>query len=327
MPAAAPPPTRPSSSVNRSSRRSSELLDRQHPQPYGRELDRERDAVEAAADPLDRLLVAGGHREVGQRRRAPARLNSRTASYRANDSAGSGSAPEAGSDSAGTASVCSPAMPRTCRLVARIRSSGGARSSVVDQRRAGVQQVLAVVQDQQARLVPQLVDQGVQRRARGLVLRCPAPAGRCARAARGSPARPARPATRRPGNARRTSAATRVASRVLPTPPTPVSVTSRDPDSRRLTSATSRRRPTKLVTSAGSPVRPRPEVFVPIVITGILTWKNRTPHSKQTEASDTKWQPSAWNAWITRNAGENGETYSKHDAAGFHTAETLMPRR
>ena len=49
---------------------------------------------------------------------------------------------------------------------------------------------------------------------------------------------------------RRSSPATRTATRVLPVPPAPVSVTRRLPESSRLTCATSRWRPTKLVNSA-----------------------------------------------------------------------------
>src|SRR5689334_11553308 len=55
------------------------------------------------------------------------------------------------------------------------------------------------------------------------------------------------------GNARCTARLTSRASRVLPTPPGPVRVTRRDADSRRLPSSTSRRRPTKLLSSRGSP--------------------------------------------------------------------------
>ncbi len=56
--------------------------------------------------------------------------NSRTASYCDNDSVDSRERPGSGSGSVGTASVCSPPMPRACRLVARIRRSGAERSSV-----------------------------------------------------------------------------------------------------------------------------------------------------------------------------------------------------
>ena len=54
------------------------------------------------------------------------------------------------------------------------------------------------------------------------------------------------------GNSRRTSVATRAANRVLPTPPIPVKVTSRERDRSRLTSRPSRRRPTKLLRSPGT---------------------------------------------------------------------------
>jgi hypothetical protein len=53
------------------------------------------------------------------------------------------------------------------------------------------------------------------------------------------------------GKLRTSSAAARRASRVLPAPPLPVSVSSRVWLSKRLTSLSSRRRPTKLVSSAG----------------------------------------------------------------------------
>ena len=54
-----------------------------------------------------------------------------------------------------------------------------------------------------------------------------------------------------PGNPRTRSVAARIASRVLPTPPGPTRLTSRAPASFDRTSASSRRRPTKLVASAG----------------------------------------------------------------------------
>src|SRR3954470_8561242 len=54
-----------------------------------------------------------------------------------------------------------------------------------------------------------------------------------------------------PAYRRRSSVATRRASRVFPTPPTPVSVTRRTVDSSRVSSATSASRPTKLVRSTG----------------------------------------------------------------------------
>ncbi len=52
-------------------------------------------------------------------------------------------------------------------------------------------------------------------------------------------------------NARRRCRATCIASLVLPTPPTPVKVTDREDDNKRLISAASARRPTRLVTSIG----------------------------------------------------------------------------
>ena len=64
------------------------------------------------------------------------------------------------------------------------------------------------------------------------------------------------------GNVRRTSAAIRSASRVFPTPPTPVRVSIRLLASSRRVSASSRRRPTKLVSSAGRTPRPDGVGFV-----------------------------------------------------------------
>ncbi|MBP2327552.1 hypothetical protein JOF56_007937 [Kibdelosporangium banguiense] len=62
----------------------------------------------------------------------------------------------------------------------------------------------------------------------------------------------------RPGKASCVWAATRNASRVLPTPATPVNVTSRARRTSRTARAISRRRPTKLVTAPGRLPTSRP---------------------------------------------------------------------
>ncbi|MFC7616788.1 hypothetical protein ACFQV2_28380 [Actinokineospora soli] len=103
--------------------------------------------------------------------------------------------------------------------------------------------MLAVVQHQQEAPLAQVLDDGVRGAAAGPVaqaepvgdqVREEAPSRSSARAANTTPSGKARPVSR----------ATRTASRVLPTPPGPVSVTRRaDPRARR-TSAASRTRPT-----------------------------------------------------------------------------------
>ena len=162
-----------------------------------------------------------------------------------------GTCARSGTDSGGTANRCSPVTPRVCRLVARMRTSPVRRSSSATNAAHTSEQMLAVVQHDQPDPVREVIDELVQRRLSSC--------GRSGRASSPPSAAPAphrpqwtgRPSTRRPPKARRESLAASTASRVLPTPPTPVSVTNRDSDSRRRTSAISRRRPTKLVIAIG----------------------------------------------------------------------------
>ena len=109
-----------------------------------------------------------------------------------------------------------------------------------------------------------------------------APGCSCTPAPRPPPPRPApgrspgqlgqpRPSANRAATAR----ATRLASRVLPTPPGPVTVTSRCRPSRSATSRTYSSRPTKLVSSAGKPCTP------PAAVSAADTprpYHNRRPH-------------------------------------------------
>ncbi|MFD0489488.1 hypothetical protein ACFQ0O_23520 [Saccharopolyspora spinosporotrichia] len=115
-----------------------------------------------------------------------------------------------------------------------------------------VDQVLAVVQEQQQLLVGQVVGEHGFGVARGHLAQAQRPGDRGAEHRGGlDPGQLDQP--RPVAEAPLRALATRNASRDLPTPPTPVNVVSRDDDSMALTSVISRRRPTKLVASAGRP--------------------------------------------------------------------------
>ena len=109
-----------------------DLLKRQHAHPNGGQLDGEGDPVEPAADGGGSRQAAGLlEREPGLASRA---RKSWTASEQASPEIPGSAPPEAAglrsdSESGGTRHSASPESPRGRRLVARIRSSGHARSS------------------------------------------------------------------------------------------------------------------------------------------------------------------------------------------------------
>ena len=123
----------------------------------------------------------------------------------------------------------SPATPSGSRLVARRAAPAQPRSSVVDQlRRSRRQQVLAVVEDEQQLPVAQCVDAASRASGRRL---SPTPSAAATARARAGVGRAAASSTshtpsRNACRSRRGAASS--ASRVLPTPPGPVRVTSRE---------------------------------------------------------------------------------------------------
>ena len=181
--------------------------------------------------------------------------NRRIASKRS--SSASGSPPASGSDSDGTRQATSPGMRRGSRLVARTCRFGQARSSRSASARAGLDQVLAVVEHEQQVPVADLPRERVDRVALGAQLQPErggrllghrAPGRRPARARRARRRRRVVLAARRPARARGAS---------CPQPPGPVSVSRRVRSSSRASSASSRSRPTKLVSWCGSRGRGR----------------------------------------------------------------------
>ena len=119
-----------------------QLRQRQRAQPHRGELDRERDAVEPPAQPHDVRPVLRRDGEPGHdRRRALRRTADRVA-------------PRPGSGSSGKA--CSPGASSGCLLVASRVTPGAAAQHGVGERRAGVDQVLAGVQDEQQLPAPQV---------------------------------------------------------------------------------------------------------------------------------------------------------------------------
>ena len=132
-------------------------------------------------------------------------------------------------------------------------AAGQAPQQRVGQLGAGVDQVLAVVEHQQ-QLPGSRAAASVGQRARPALSRRPSAAAvRSATSASPAP-RPARPARRRPRTGRRAAASS--ASRVLPTPPGPVRVSSRDDASRLRTVVTASDPPVKTGERTGQ-VRPR----------------------------------------------------------------------
>gem|GEM_PF-4122880 len=184
----------------------------------------------------------------GSTARARSRKSS-TASYRC-----SGSAPVAalGTTSGATGYSTSPWMRSGSRLVARIRTPGQVRSRVsaitaaTSMTCSQLSSTNSTVRDLRYSTVAIVAD------CRDLPCR-PSVAANSSGTSWGS-VRPASATTCTLSNSRRSSVAIRSASRVLPIPPKPVSVTSRDsPISSRMR-VRSDRRPTNVVTSSGRSV-------------------------------------------------------------------------
>ncbi len=133
-------------------------------------------------------------------------------------------APSSGMASGRTRHTCSPGSPSTSRLVARMVTSGHQLRSRSDERGDGGSQMLAVVENQQGPARSQILDQGVLDGQMLALLYIDRGGdggdGRC-RVAAPVRARPRRPRRRTRPTA---SLASRMAIRVLPTPPGPVSV-------------------------------------------------------------------------------------------------------
>ena len=171
------------------------------------------------------------------------------ASYWPSAAAGGGRC-GSGNDSGGTTTTCSPPMPSVSRLVASTRRPGAAPSS------------RSTSPAHASTTCSQLSSTSRSSRSARWSASCSSagradwsgtPSAVATACATWPPvltgARSANQAP--PANPRRDSRATSMASRVLPSPPAPVNVTSRDRASRRRTSASSRRRPTKLVRGVG----------------------------------------------------------------------------
>ena len=116
------------SSRNRSSRRATSSCTPERPHPGGRQLQRQRDAVEA---PADRGDGGRGGRVEGEPRRRGGGAGDEQLHGAAPPSTAwrPGSASRSGSASGGTGQSTSPARPSGSWLVARIRRPGAARSS------------------------------------------------------------------------------------------------------------------------------------------------------------------------------------------------------
>ena len=186
-----------------------------------------------------------------------------------------------GTERGGTGQMTSPATPRASRLVARNSQVRARAEENIHQARHGLHEVLAVVQDQEQLLAA---------RRRPACRWSGSPGCSCTPRPRPPPGPPVRLRERReldqPHPVRvgtdQVRCATSRASRVLPDPPAPVSVSSRVMASSRLTSTISRSRPTKLVLGAGRLCflrRPNPPAYG---TTG-GTWGNLPPLSPRVE--------------------------------------------
>ena len=124
-----------------------DLVEAERAKSDGRELDCERDAVEATRQLGHRGLVVRRDLEA-----APASLAARPATRRPPTWAtrsGATSPTASGTDNGPTLTTVSPATPRGCLLVARIRSPGASRSSRVGKDRGCIEHVLTVVEQEQ----------------------------------------------------------------------------------------------------------------------------------------------------------------------------------
>ena len=155
-----------------------------------------------------------------------------------------------GTDSGATGRTVSPEIRRASLLVARMRSRGqilskvsasAAQSSMRCSQLSRTSNSSRGLKYSASRITPNWPDRSWM----------PSTAASRRRSARDRTALRVGRTRRHPASRAATSVATCSASRVFPTPPSPVNVTSRDSDSRRRTSARSCRRPTNAVSSAG----------------------------------------------------------------------------
>ena len=155
-----------------------------------------------------------------------------------------------GSDNEGTRQTISPDTPSASRLVARIRNAGASRSSAsTSSAQAAIRcsQLSSTSRSARSRSVSSRTSRadrcGPSRTPRTVAIVCATRSG-TESGARSTSHTPSGESFTRPD-------ASRTARRVLPTPPAPVSDTSRDDVSTPGNSRSSFRRPTKLVRSAG----------------------------------------------------------------------------
>jgi hypothetical protein len=184
-------------------------------------------------------------------RAARARSTNRRTASEAIDASTPGADAFVASANGGTATTCSPERCSTSRLVARMVRPGLVvnRSGINGPASRRCSKLSRISSTRRSRRkspnVSAAVRLPVSRTARTRAIVAAIRAG-SRTAASGTNQTPSRKSAA-------TSSATRTASRVLPTPPGPVSVTRRTPRrrSRSATAATSRTRPTKLVSGTG----------------------------------------------------------------------------
>src|SRR4051794_2171825 len=176
-------------------------------------------------------------------------VNSTTASYWGRTAAGGGLS-AVGAASGRTGIKCSPAMSSACLLVASTLRAGHSRSSVSTSTAHACRSCSQLSSNTRTLRSASCLASADGAHWRERLCRCSAPA--TVDATRASSCTAERSTNHTPSEkARRTSAATLSASRVLPTPPVPTRVTRRDWPKACFTAAFSLLRPTKLVSAAG----------------------------------------------------------------------------
>ena len=132
------------------------LLDAEDAHARGRQLDRERDAIEVVADLGDRRSVGGVDGEVRPHLQRPLDEQAHGSDW-ATACTGSVRRSE-GSDSEGTRQSVSPATPSGARLVASTVTSRAAAQQDLSRSCTGLEQVLTVVQNDQRLRVGEVGD-------------------------------------------------------------------------------------------------------------------------------------------------------------------------
>ena len=237
----------PVSSGSRRSSRAQHRLRRQQPDARRRQLDRQRQAVQAGADLGDGRGVLVGQREVGSDRRAPARRTARRPAYCESASGRRSPAGVRAAPAAAPAYSCSPRRLQRLPAGHQHREAGTGRQQLGHDRRGG-QDLLEVVEQQQDGPPPQVAPSGRPAIGRPPTSRTPSAWAMVDGTSAGSEIGASSTRNTPCSKSSSRSAATWRPRRVFPVPPGPVSVTSRTPS---LEQQLAHRRPVRARARAG----------------------------------------------------------------------------